>query len=274
MPSIARPLALITGASSGIGADLARALAARGYDLVVVARRKDPLQDLARELTQHKAAVHIKIEDLALTGAAARLAEEVQAAGLQIDVLVNNAGFGLAGPFHRSSPVELSGMIAVNVTALTELSRVFLPGMVERQQGGILNVASLAAFQPGPFMAVYYASKAYVLSLSEALWEECRGTGVTVTALCPGPVETGFAERAAMTNTRLFASGLMPKMSSARVAELGVEGLMRGRRVVIPGLTNSFLALASGWTPRALGLRVTRYLQTSRRDRGREVSQS
>jgi uncharacterized protein len=241
---------------------------------VVVARRKDPLQELARELAEHKAAVHIKIEDLAQPGAAARLAEQVQAAGLQIDVLVNNSGFGLAGPFYKSSPTELSGMIAVNVTALTELSRMFLPGMVERQHGGLLNVASLAAFQPGPFMAVYYASKAYVLSLSEALWEECRGTGVTVTALCPGPVETGFAERAAMTNTRLIASGLMPKMSSAQVAELGVEGLMRGRRVVIPGLTNSFLALASGWTPRALGLRVTRYLQTSRSNRDSEVSQS
>jgi short-subunit dehydrogenase len=113
-------------------------------------------------------------------------------------------------------------------------------------------------------MAVYYATKAYVLSLSEALWEECRGTGVTVTALCPGPVDTRFAERAAMTDIRLFAGGLMPKLSSARVAELGVEGLMRGRRVVIPGMTNKFLALASGWTPGAFGLRVTRYLQTSR----------
>src|SRR5829696_5907666 len=141
MPSIARPLALITGASSGIGADLARALAARGYDLVVVARRKNPLQDLARELAQHKAAVHIEIEDLALPGAAARLAEEVQAVGLQIDVLVNNAGFGLAGPFHNNNPKELSGMIALNVTDLTELSQVLLPDMVKQQQGGILNIA-------------------------------------------------------------------------------------------------------------------------------------
>ncbi len=164
-------------------------------------------------------------------------------------------------------------MIAVNVTALTELSREFLPGMVERRHGGILNVASLAAFQPGPFMAVYYATKAYVLSFSEALWEECRGTGVTVTALCPGPVETRFAERAAMTDIRLFASGLMPKVRSARVAELGVEGLMSGRRVVVPGLTNAFLALSSGWTPRAVGLRVTRYLQTSRKRVGGAASE-
>jgi short-subunit dehydrogenase len=202
-------------------------------------------------------------------GAAARLAGRVQATGRTIDVLVNNAGFGLAGPFHQGSLTDLSGIIAVNVTALTELSRELLPGMVERRQGKILNVASLAAFQPGPYMAVYYATKAYVLSFSEALWEECRGTGVTVTALCPGPVETRFAERAAMTDIRLFSSGLMPKMSSARVAELGVEGLMRGRRVVIPGATNRFLALASGWTPAALGLRVTRYLQTStQRDSG------
>lgn len=218
MPSVARRLALVTGASSGIGADLARVLAAQGHDLVVVARNKHRLQDLSRELARHKGAVHIEIEDLALPGAAARLAERVRAAGHNVDVLVNNAGFGLAGAFHQSSPAELSGMIAVNVTALTELSREFLPGMVERRHGGILNVASLAAFQPGPLMA------AYALSFSEALWEECRGTGVTVTALCPGPVETRFAERAAMTDIRLFASGLMPKMGSARVAELGVQG--------------------------------------------------
>ncbi len=140
--------------------------------------------------------------------------------------------------------------------------------MLERRKGSILNVASLAAFQPGPMMAVNYATKAYVLSFSEALWEECRGKGVTVTALCPGPVETRFAERAAMTDIRLFASGLVPKMSSARVAELGVEGLMRGRRVVIPGLSNGFLALASSLTPRAAGLRLTRYLQTSRKRLG------
>jgi len=265
MPSVTRPLALVTGASSGIGADLARVLAARGYDLVVVARSKDRLQDLARELASHHAAVHIEVEDLAAPGAAARLADRVRAAGHKVDVLVNNAGFGLTGPFHQGTPVELSGMIAVNVTALTEFSREFLPDMIERRRGGILNVASLAAFQPGPFMAVYYATKAYVLSFSEALWEECRGTGVTVTALCPGPVETRFAERAAMTDIRLFASGLMPKMGSAQVAELGVEGLTHGRRVVVPGLTNRLLALSSGMTPRALGLRVTRYLQSSRK---------
>ncbi len=263
MSSTTRPLALVTGASSGIGADLARALATRGYDLVVVARSEDRLQDLAQELARHNATVYIEAEDLALPGAATRLSERIRAGGRTIDVLVNDAGFGLAGPFHQSSPAELSGMIAVNITALTELSREFLPGMIERRRGRILNVASLAAFQPGPCMAVYYATKAYVLSLSEALWEECRGTGVTVTALCPGPVDTRFAERAAMTDIRLFAGGLMPKMSSARVAELGVEGLMRGRRVVIPGLTTRFLALASGFTPRAVGLRVTRFLQTS-----------
>ncbi len=263
MSSVNRPLALVTGASSGIGADLARTLAARGYDLVVVARSEDRLQVLAQELDQHNATVHVETDDLALPGAAARLSERIQATGRTVEVLVNNAGFGLAGPFHQSSPAELSGMIAVNITALTELSREFIPGMIERRRGRVLNVASLAAFQPGPYMAVYYATKAYVLSLSEALWEECRGTGVTVTALCPGPVDTRFAERAAMTDIRLFAGGLMPKMSSAQVAELGVEGLMRGRRVVIPGMTNRFLALASGWTPGALGLRVTRYLQTS-----------
>jgi short-subunit dehydrogenase len=180
-----------------------------------------------------------------------------------VDVLVNNAGFGLAGPFHQSSPADLTGMVGVNITALTELSRAFLPGMIERRRGGILNVASVAAFQPGPFMAVYYASKAYVLSFSEALWGECRGTGVTVTALCPGPVETGFAERAAMLNTRLFESRLMPKMPSTRVAELGVAGLLRGQRVIIPGVASNLIANGSRLTPRRLALLLTRYLQTS-----------
>jgi hypothetical protein len=263
MSSSTRHLALVTGASSGIGADLARALAARRYDLLIVARGKERLQELAQELSRRGATVHVEVEDLAVPGAAARLTERVQAAGHQVDVLVNNAGFGLAGPFHQSSPAELTGMIGVNVTALTELSRAFLPGMVERRRGGILNVASVAAFQPGPFMAVYYASKAYVLSFSEALWEECRGTGVTVTALCPGPVETGFAERAAMLDTRLFESRLMPKMPSARVAELGVARFLRGQRVVIPGLASNLIANGSRLTPHRLALLLTRYLQTS-----------
>ncbi|MER2268526.1 SDR family NAD(P)-dependent oxidoreductase [Methylobacterium oxalidis] len=263
MPSTGRPLALVTGASSGIGADLARVLAGRGHDLLIVARSTDRLQNLARELAGRGAQVHIETEDLAASGAAGRLVERVRSAGHQVDVLVNNAGFGLAGPFHHSSPAELTGMIGVNITALTELSRAFLPGMIERRRGGILNVASVAAFQPGPFMAVYYASKAYVLSFSEALWEECRGTGVTVTALCPGPVETGFAERAAMTSTRLFESRLMPKMPSARVAELGVAGFQRGQRVVIPGVASNLIANGSRLTPRRLVLLLTRYLQTS-----------
>ena len=141
------------------------------------------------------------------------------------------------------------------------LCRAFLPAMIARQHGRILNVSSTAAFQPGPFMAVYYA-KAYVLSLSEALWKECRGTGVSVTALCPRPIATGFAARAAMTRTRLFASNLLPKMNVVRVAELGVECLLRGKRVVVLGPVNGLVAAASGLVPRALALRVARYLQS------------
>ena len=265
MTPASRPCALVTGASSGIGADLARVLAARGHDLILVARRRDRLEGLAQELTgRHAIGIDVETEDLAAPGAGRRLAERVLAAGHRIDVLVNNAGFGLAGAFHQSDPSELSGMIAVNVAAPTELARALLPGMLERGRGGILNIASTAAFQPGPLMAVYYATKAYVLSWSEALWEECRGTGVTVTALCPGPVATEFAERAAMTGTRLVSTKLMPRISSARVAELGVDGFLRGKRVVVPGLTYGFIALTSGLVPRALGLPLARYLQSAK----------
>jgi short-subunit dehydrogenase len=266
MTPMSRPLALVTGASSGIGAELARVLAGRGHDLILVARSREPLERLARTWTaEHGVTVEIEVADLSAAGAGSALAERLFAGGRRPDVLVNNAGFGLAGPFREHDPAELSRMIAVNVTAVTELCRACLPVMIERRRGGILNVSSLAAFQPGPFMAVYYATKAYVLSLSEALHEECRGTGVAVTALCPGPVETGFAARAAMTETRLFSTGLLPKMDAARVAELGVAGLMRGKRVVVPGAVSALLAATSGLVPRALALPMTRYLQSPRR---------
>ena len=266
MAAISRPLALVTGASSGIGAELARVLAGRGHDLIIVARRREPLERLARTwAAEHGAAVEIEIADLSAAGAGGALAERLFARGRQPDVLVNNAGFGLAGPFRDNDPAELSRMVAVNVAAVTELCRACLPAMIERRRGGILNVASLAAFQPGPFMAVYYATKAYILSLSEALHEECRGSGVAVTALCPGPVDTEFAARAGMTGIRLFSTGLLPKMDAARVAELGVAGLMRGKRVVVPGAVNALLAATSGLVPRAVALPLTRYLQSPHR---------
>ncbi|GAA5440743.1 hypothetical protein Dcae01_02263 [Deinococcus caeni] len=185
--------ALITGASSGIGESLARQLAAHGAHLILVARTEDRLHALAAELgARYRVQVHVLPADLNRPGAAAELHAAVQARGLNVDILVNNAGLGGYGEFSAQPPAEIDRMIAVNIGALTGLTRAFLPDMLARGRGRVLNVASTAAFQPGPLMAVYYATKAYVLSFSEAVAEEVAGSGVFVTALCPGPVQTGF----------------------------------------------------------------------------------
>ena len=199
-------VALITGASGGIGEDLARLIAAGGRDVVLLARSAAKLQALADELTRsHRVSSTVVAMDLSAPGAADEVARTLAERRISIDMLVNNAGFGTLGEFAREDPVEQSRMLQVNVVALTMLTRFLLPGMLERRRGRILNVASTAAFQPGPVMAVYYASKAYVLSLSLALTEETAGTGVTVTCLCPGPTRTGFQERAQMGKSRLLA---------------------------------------------------------------------
>lgn len=246
--------ALITGASSGIGADLARLFARGGYDLVLTARGEDALETLAKELREkHGATVDVVPADLGKPGGADGLVERL--GGRQVDVLVNNAGIGQAGPF-----VELGGdgeaqMLELNMIAPTRLTRLLLPGMIERGSGRIMNVASTAAFQPGPLMAGYYATKAYLLSLSEALAEELRGSGVTVTALCPGPTATGFQERAEMTETRLAKSGMM---SSMAVARAGYAGMRKGKPLVVPGFRNKVLiGIVRVW-PRSLVRRVVR----------------
>lgn len=223
--------ALITGASSGIGYEFARLLARDHFDLILVARSGDRLATIAEELSAADGiSVRVIASDLGRPGAAEALFAELD--GTAVDVLVNNAGFGLKGAVAELSPEAQEEMVQLNVLALTALTRLFLPGMLERRQGGILNVASTAAFQPGPLMAVYYASKAYVLSFTEALANEVHGSGVTVTALCPGPTVTGFADRAGTTGSRLFRG---PTMDAASVAAAGYAALKRGKAMVIPG---------------------------------------
>ena len=225
-----RPITLITGASAGLGAEFARQCRQRGDELVLVARRKDRLEALAEEL----GSCHVVAADLARPEAAAKLLADVSGLGLRIDTLINNAGFGAAGTFVEAPPERLLEMIDLNTRSLTELCRLALPAMLERRRGYILNVASTAAFQPGPYSAVYYATKAYVLSLSEALHEESKGSGVHVTALCPGPTATEFFEVAGSPNGRLAKMATDPKA----VVAAGLAGLARNKPIAIPGLAN------------------------------------
>jgi short-subunit dehydrogenase len=253
-------IALITGASSGIGRDLARQFAADGTDVVLVARRAAELQALAAELVRdhHVAAAPIEA-DLARVDAPRELARTLDARGLAIDVIVNNAGFALQGPVAELPLARQLDMIQVNVTALTALTRLFLPAMLQRNRGGVLNVASTAAFQAGPLMAVYYATKAYVESFTEAIAEEVAGSALRVSCLCPGPTSTGFAEAAAVTETNLFKR---PVMTSAEVAKAGYDGWKRGRVVVIPGFNNRVTAAFVRVAPRAQVRRVIKRLNS------------
>lgn len=256
-----RQTALITGASGGIGYELARQFAQGGYDLVLVARGVDGLKHVADELrAQWNTAVHIAPFDLALPGAADELFQHTQRNGLTVDVLVNNAGFGTHGYFHEIEPKETLDLLNLNITALTQLTRLYLTGMVERDRGGVLNVASTAAFQPGPFMATYYASKAYVLSFTEAVAEEVSGTRVTVSVLCPGPTGTEFQRRAGITGTIMGAKGLL-MMSAERVARIAYRQFRSGKRVIIPGLANKSGAVVAPRVPRALVLPIVKRLQ-------------
>lgn len=243
-------VALVTGASAGLGVDFARQLAAKGYRLVLVARRKDRLDALATELGNARA---IAI-DLSEPGSSAGLMADIAAHGDRVGLLVNNAGFGLAGRFATLDGARQRKMIDLNCGALVELAHAVLPGMIERQRGAILNVASTAAFQPGPGMAIYFATKAFVLSFSEALHEEVKKDGVTVTALCPGPTATEFGDVAGWDGhplvDRLTAT-------SADVVRTGLDGLEKRRAVVIPGLVNKAGAQGHRFLPRALLRRVT-----------------
>ncbi|HVN75564.1 MAG TPA: SDR family oxidoreductase [Thermoanaerobaculaceae bacterium] len=245
-------VALVTGASSGIGLELGRQAAADGFNLVLVARNRDALDTLARELREaHGVEARVLAKDLADPGAPSEIFAELARAGVTVDVLVNSAGIGTWGRYAELDPEGELRQIRVNVVALAHLTRLFLPEMVRRGAGRVLNVASTAAFQPGPLMATYYASKAYVLSFSEALAEELAGTGVTVTVLCPGPTSTNFQRRAKMENVRI-ASGTLAMHSSSSVARAGWRGMMRGKRVVIPGVINWLLVESVRLGPRRL----------------------
>ncbi len=256
----ARQLALVTGASSGIGADIARELARHGHDVVLTARRAPELESLASELRSLGARATVMPKDLSKPGAARELAGEVDAQGLRIDVLINNAGFGEVGPFVTEDPDRIDAMLALNISALTALTRAFLPGMVERKRGRVMLLSSAAAFQPGPNMAAYCASKAYVLSLGEALARELRGSGVTVTTLCPGATITGFASEAGAESLRLFRSRLVAKATSASVARAGYEAMMRGKAVLVTGIMNKAAAFSGRLFPRAVVFPVAEYL--------------
>jgi len=259
MPAMALPppasdsTAVVTGASSGIGADIARELARRGLGVTLVARRAERLKALAEELTEaHKVRAEVLAADLTDADARAAIPGELAGRGLRVDVLVNNAGLSTVGPVHAGDRARELDMVRTDVEAVVDLCSLFLPGMVERKRGAVLNVASTAAFQPIPGQAGYGASKAFVLSYSQALQGELRGTGVTVTVLCPGPVKTEFDQVAGFTES---FEDLAPKMmivTPAAVAAAAVDGLDRGRSVVIPGTANVVLAHAARLTPRSV----------------------
>lgn len=266
--------ALITGASSGIGEAFARLLAAQGTDLVLVARSDAKLQLLAEELAaRHRVRADVIAADLSAPGAARQVHEEVTRRGLAVDLLVNSAGFGSYGVFDTLPLERESQEIALNVTALVELTHLFLPEMLSNKSGAIINVASTAAFQPVPYMAVYAATKAFVLSFSESLWAECRTRGVRVLAFCPGPVDTGFAAAAGFD----VAAG--PKLTgqgatASGVAAAAVAALAQGRSYVVPGRENYWLSVSSRFAPRSLVARLAeRKMRPSRPDNLEEQSE-
>jgi uncharacterized protein len=259
---------LVTGASSGIGADLARQLATRGHGVTLVARREDRLRELADELTAaHDVRAEVVACDLSDVTARDALAAAVTERGLAVDVLVNNAGFSTIGPVHRSDPTREVAMIRTDVEAVVHLCSTFVPGMVERGRGAVLNVASTAAFQPLPGQAGYGAAKAFVLSYTRALAQELAGRGVTATALCPGPVETEFAEAAGFGEAE--AADSLPRfmwVSSSDVAAQAVAGMEKGRRVVIPGAPNRIGAGVGHLVPKRLLLPMLASRHPSLRD--------
>jgi short-subunit dehydrogenase len=249
----------VTGASGGIGADIATILARRGHDLVLVARSREKLAAIAEKL-EKDAGVHVTVLTADLTDPAApeTIAKVLGEKGIEVDVLVNNAGLGSYGPFAEVDTKTDLGLIALNVTSLTHMSKLFLPKMLERKRGRILNVGSTAGFVPGPLMAVYYATKAYVLSLSVALSNEVAGTGVTVTCLCPGATRTAFDTTAGNDKSRLFKGAVMESMP---VAEAGVLAMFRGDAICVPGFMNRLKASTSGLAPRSLLAKIARSYQ-------------
>ncbi len=252
---------LITGASSGIGLELARCFACEqfandGARIILLARNTPALESLAAELRRDwKVEVMVLTADLSLPETPKRIFAELSAQKISVDVLVNNAGFGALGPFAELSLPRQLEMLQVNITALTELTGLFLPGMIQRKRGGILNVASVAGFQPGPGMAVYYATKAFVLSFTEALAEELSGTSLTFSVLCPGPTETNFSQVARAQKARLFKAR---KMSAAAVARAGHRAFRKGKVIAVPGWSNKLLVFSGRLAPRGVVRKIAK----------------
>lgn len=270
-PISAPGTALITGASSGIGHAFALLFARHGYDLVLVARNLAALNAVADQIrAEHGVQVLVCMKDLSAPNAAKELFAEVQARDIAIDVLINDAGFAMQGPFVENDTNSVLNMLQVNVVALTHLTRLFLPPMQKRGSGKILNMSSIGAYMPGPLMAAYFASKAFVLSLSEALANELHGTGVTVTALCPGPTRTKFAHRARLIDTKAFRGNLM---EAADVAQEGYDAMMKGKVSLITGFKHRMQMLPTPLVPRRLMAYFARqYHETSADAKGRAAA--
>jgi short-subunit dehydrogenase len=251
---------LVTGASGGIGFDLACLLAKDKHDLIIVARSAEKLNDVKASI-EKDFGVKVKIiaADLSLPDAALSLFDEIRKENIHVDILINNAGFGDYGSFAECNWQKQENMINLNILTLTKLTRLFLPAMIEAKYGKILNLASVAAFMPGPFMAVYYASKAFVLSLSYAIANEVKGTGVTVTALCPGPTATGFEDAASLNGSKLFKT-FKPK-SSFDVALYGYKSMMKGKILAVHGTLNKLMVTMLRFYPRKLTSSVVRMIQ-------------
>ena len=249
-----RTVALVTGASSGIGLAFAHILAEHDHDLVLVARRGASLDAIASDLkAKHGITIYVISCDLSDRTSAANIHAEVTRRGINIDVLINNAGFNIYGPFVTTGIDNELNMIQVNVTSLVTLTRLFLQDMIHRKTGQVLNVGSTASFGPAPNVSVYAATKAFVLSFSEALSEEVKGTGVTVSVLCPGSTHTEFASRAGMLGTKIFSGKLM---SAREVAEIGFDAMVRGRMTTITGLANKFQVWSMRFAPRSMVVKI------------------
>ena len=249
---------LITGASGGIGYELARLFARDHHNLILVARSADKLAQVAIELQSHGITVKTIALDLAQPPAPKFLFDQLQREGISVDILINNAGFGAYGQFAQMSEQEIQGQIDLNITALTQLTRLFLPPMLVRHSGRIMNVASTAGFQPGPLLAVYYATKAYVISFSEAIANELHNSGVTVTCFCPGATHTGFAKRSGTEKSRLFKQ--LGGMSAEKVALDGYRAVMEGRTLAISGMHNWVVAQSTRFAPRKMVTAVSRWV--------------
>jgi len=250
--------ALITGASEGIGYELVKLFAKDGYDCVLTARNKQKMDQLAAEVEKNFG-INIRViaKDLSVPESTQEIFDELNAAGISIDVLINNAGLGLCGDFAKSDMVMNMHLLQVNMLSLTKLTWLFLPGMIKRKSGRIMNVGSIASYAPSPNFALYNASKAYVLFFSEALREELKGTGVSVTCLCPGATDTQWQGRAGAKDLRLNKVHIVGPQP---VAQAGYKGMMKGKRVVVPGLDNKITVLSAKFAPRALTLKVARFL--------------